>query len=44
MRVDDIPLPSSISGEAKAFLESQAPLERLSMAPEAIAASRLERG
>ena len=44
MRVDDIPLPSSISGEAKAVLESQAPLERLSMAPEAIVASRLERG
>ena len=44
MRVDDIPLPSSISDEAKAFLGSQVPLKRLSMAPEAIAASRLERG
>ncbi len=40
MRVDDIPLPSSISDEAKAFIESQAPLERLTMTPEAIAALR----
>ena len=40
MRVDDIPLPSSISDEAKAFLGSQTPVERLSLVPEAIAKLR----